>query len=357
MRLLLLILEGTVWRRARSLSYCTGWALEDALTAHGIEVVTIAEPWYPRARQICGSRRFDQVWVEIGRLEHMDESLLDWVATRAPVRLGLIAESLHYTAAEIAAWPNWQRILDDFPKRLAYVTHLLTVDEADTRQTLPALWWPQAVPRWSVSKNSPPPAQSHAIFCGNPYTGRDAWLQNPALKPLLRHVPSAETGTLYPHLFNATHLPLRGPLRGVLPGALGLPAAYNTAVRAIRRRCFQFWLQTLCTGHAIVNLPHRVKGYAGRVVEGMAAGRPVVSWEVPNRPRNRALFEPGKEILLFDTPDQLAVHLDRLRRDEPFARQLATNARQKLLRYHTLEHRTRQILDWLDTGRQPDYGA
>jgi hypothetical protein len=352
-----LLLEGTVWRRARSLSYNTGWGLEEGLAAHGIELLTIPEPWYPRARQICGNRRFDQVWVEIGRLEHMDESFLDWVATRAPIRLGLIAESLHYTAEEVAAWPNWQRIMDDFPKRLAYVTHILTVDEADTAQPVPALWWPQAVPRRFVTELPPPASRPHAVFCGNPYPGRDTWLAQPALKTLLQHVPSAEAGTIYPHLFNAVHLPLRAPLRGVLPGNLGLPGAYNAAVRALRRRCFQLWLQTLQTGTAVVNLPHRVKGYAGRVVEAMAAGRPVVSWQIPDRPRNRGLFEDGQEMLLFDTVDQLTAHLQRLQRDEPFARQLAANARTKLLRFHTLEHRTRQVLDWLETGRAPDYGA
>jgi len=111
-------------------------------------------------------------------------------------------------------------------------------------------------------------------------------------------------------------------------------------------------------GCAVVNLPSCVKAYAGRVPEAMAAGRPVISWRVPDRPRTEALFADGREILLFDAdrPEELVEHARRLCRDEGLGRRMADAARTKLRRFHTIEHRTGQILDWLERGATPDFG-
>ena len=105
----------------------------------------------------------------------------------------------------------------------------------------------------------------------------------------------------------------------------------------------------------VVNLPHSVGTYPGRVVEAMAAGRPVVAWDVPGRPRNRALFEDGAEILLFSGTEgkALASALSRLRRDPALATMIATNGWRKVRRAHTIERRVRQILAWTDTGDAP----
>ena len=75
--------------------------------------------------------------------------------------------------------------------------------------------------------------------------------------------------------------------------------AHVAEVREVRRQMFALWLQALRAGYATVNLPSVYKGYAGRVVESMAAGRPVISW-TPPRARTCALFAPEQEILLFD---------------------------------------------------------
>ena len=105
----------------------------------------------------------------------------------------------------------------------------------------------------------------------------------------------------------------------------------------------------------VVNLPHSVGTYPGRVVEAMAAGRAVAAWDVPGRPRNRALFEDGSEILLFSgtEPAALAAALSRLRRDPVLATAIATNGWRKVRRAHTIERRVQQILAWTDTGEAP----
>ena len=54
--------------------------------------------------------------------------------------------------------------------------------------------------------------------------------------------------------------------------------------------------------------------------------------------------------------DLLADHIDRLLQDKDMATRLAMNAQKKVKRFHTVEHRVQQILEWLRSGREPDYG-
>jgi glycosyltransferase involved in cell wall biosynthesis len=146
--------------------------------------------------------------------------------------------------------------------------------------------------------------------------------------------------------------PLRRPtvMRRLLP-------AYLAALRRFRCRCFTRWLELMQAGSAVVHLPSFFKAYSGRVFEGMAAGRPVISWDIPNRPLNRALFRDGEEILLFDpnSPNHLASQIRRISSDPALAVRIAENARMKLERSHTVETRVRQLLRWIASGEQPGY--
>ena len=117
------------------------------------------------------------------------------------------------------------------------------------------------------------------------------------------------------------------------------------------------YLRGLQAGCAVVNLPSGFQGYASRVMEGMAAGRPVISWQVPDRPQVNVLFADEKEILLFpkDDPSHLAAQIQRVLSEPELGCRIVINARRKLLRFHTLETRVRQILDWVETGAPPVY--
>src|SRR5262249_15256650 len=150
----------------------------------------------------------------------------------------------------------------------------------------------------------------------------------PALKPLLVHRSSPELATLDPWLFTALHLPLSPPLGWLFPRTEKSLTTYLAKLRPLRTRAFELWLQGLRAGAAVVNLPHFVKTYAGRVVEAMAAGRPVISWEIPDRPRNRALFEDGEDILLFAGNDShhLASQIQRVLRDADLRKRMVANA-------------------------------
>ena len=89
----------------------------------------------------------------------------------------------------------------------------------------------------------------------------------------------------------------------------------------------------------------------------MAAGRPVISWEIPGRPRNKALFEDGHEIVLFseNAPEQLASQIERVAGDRSFSQRIVVAARKKIRQFHTSEIRVRQILDWITNGTAPRY--
>lgn len=83
----------------------------------------------------------------------------------------------------------------------------------------------------------------------------------------------------------------------------------------------------------------------------------MISWRIPGRPRSTALFEDGREILLYETPAELAGHIERVIANPAFAQHVAESARRKVSAFHTTEHRVRQLLDWVAGGDAPTYGV
>lgn len=100
------------------------------------------------------------------------------------------------------------------------------------------------------------------------------------------------------------------------------------------------------SGCAVVNLPSFFKGYAGRVIEGMAAGCPVISWRIPDRPQTEALFKDNEEILLYnkEEPEDLARQIRHIQTETGLASRLNANSRQKIMHNHTIERRIEQII-------------
>lgn len=361
LRILLLLLEFPTWYRASHLSYGAQLGLAAGLRANGVKHLTITTPWFLRAQEICAGKKFDQVWIEIVHND-VDEAFLQWVATLAPVRIGLIGESLEYHPEEYATCSELEGRKEKVERRLKYVTHVLACDEKDVddlnaRKLVPALWWPQAVPARCICEREETVQRKCGVFSGSFYGERANWLEYPELKGLLVHQPSPEHATVYPVLFGKLHGAVRRFMRSGFPINNGILSLYLNCLLYIRRQCFALWLEGMRMGCAVVNLPHFVKAYPGRVVEAVAAGRPVISWEIPDRPQNRALFEDDKEILVYpgNDPMQLAAQIEHIVSDPDLAKRITTNARRKLRRFHTIERRIRQILDWVATGDTPIY--
>jgi hypothetical protein len=82
-----------------------------------------------------------------------------------------------------------------------------------------------------------------------------------------------------------------------------------------------------------------------------------VALDIPDRPRNAALFADGEDILLYQRGrcDELKTAVERIVNDRQFARQVTLAATRKIRRFHTTERRTADILDWVESGRVPEY--
>lgn len=356
------MLEFPAWKKARSLSYSGQLGIEEGLHANNIQFFTITTPWLSCAKKTCIGKKFDQVWIEISHQEILDQKWREWILSIAPIRIGFLVESLEYHAEEIAEWAELKLRKQKAQERIQYMTHVVSCDEKDVENInahnlVPAIWCPGAVPKRFIDQRESTVSKNYAVFSGAIYDARKKWLECPELKGLLVQQISPEQDTIYPFLFDTLHRGVDIFVRRRLPAGKFFLALYLLWLRYIRQKNFSLWLQGMKKAIAVVNLCSFVKGYSSRVVEGMAAGRPVISWDIPGCPRNRALFEDGKEILLYseNEPSQLAEHIRSILSKPEFARKIVANAQHKLRRFHTTEHRVKQILNWIENGQIPEY--
>ena len=322
----------------------------------------VTTPWLAYLPKICAGRTFDQVW--LNDLSHFADLNLDFssIVDMAPVRLGLVTESVEYHPQDYKIFPWLRERRARIERQFQNITHIAAVDEQDVidlkeKLDMPTMWLPCSIPERLIASKALAPSQDLAFFSGSIYGERTQWLENPKLKNLLAPHRPSRVERFYPFFFNILFghnlLPLSNvsslPIHRLYP-------IYLKLLRYIRYSSFLTWQQNILQkGTAVVNLPHLVKGYSSRVIEGMAAGRPVISWEIPNRPWNKAMFESGKEILLYSTPDELARHIKHVLSDAQFVRRVVTDAQQKVKKWHTTEKRMEQVLHWLECGEEPNY--
>lgn len=365
LQILLVLGENLYWSHARNWPYNLHLGFEEALQANGVEVLVLTTPWISHLAKICAGRQFDQVWViDLTHFCHIDASL-EQIVNLAPIRVGLVTESVEYHPEEYETFPWLRERRARFDAQLQYVTHVAAVDEQDVINInaifyLPTIWNPCSIPSDLLDEQVPPPSKNIAFFGGSLYGKRAKWLEEPTLRGLLARHQSANADRIYSLFFNTLPSHRWGFRRLVkqprFPASLIYPL-YLNLLRRIRRSGFIMWQQNvLQKGAAVVNLPHLVKSYSGRVIEGIGSGRPVISWQIPNRPRNTAMFEDGKEILLFNTPEELAAQIEHVLSEPSFGQQIAENARRKVKQFHTTEKRVEQILRWVETGEGPTYG-
>jgi len=370
--ILFICLEFSRWQQARSWSYQTGLGLEEGFSANGMSFVTVpviqdlspGDPgsWLSYLEEICRDKQFDQVWIEVVH-NVLDEQTLAFLENVAPIRIALIAESLSYPEEVYSHAAHLQQRRALVLHRLKYMTHALLGDEADAQWlndagVVKALWWVQGMPSWTLDLPHAKPTSGKASFSGAVYGDRQYWLEHPQLKDVVRQERSPEYELGLPDLYDQLNQEIIAMLQEKGGFSQELLDRHLDSLRLIRKCCFELWLKGLTRGTAVVNLPSFYQAYPGRIYEGMAAGRPVVSWEIPGRPRTKALFEDGKEILLFpnDAPLKLAEQIRKISHDPDFAKKIVDNALLKLSRYHTMEMRVRQILAWIESGAEPDYG-
>ncbi|MBX3369559.1 MAG: glycosyltransferase [Nitrospira sp.] len=370
MKVLLLQLEFPTWKQARAWTYPACFGVAEGLRASGVDCTTlplIADPpysstaWLAHMKRMLKGQRFDQVWVWLVHAP-LDDAILSWLSELAPIRVGIIMESLQYSEEDYAWAPHLRARQGFVEQQVRALTHVLVPDECDVERTaartgVPALWFPPMVPERFVSTPQNAPVHRVGVFHGVPYGPREQWIHHPALKSCLTFArPGAPT--LFQQLFDR----LQQSAIQRLATPAGMPAAelthYTTMLQEVREGEFREWMTQLPQWAAIVNLPSLAKFFGGRVFEGIAAGRPVVSYAVPGHPMNNSLFVEGEEILYFSPsrPDSLAEVLDRLLADDTFATRIAGNAQHKLRTYHTSERRLAETLAWIQSGTKPVYG-
>ena len=370
---LLLQLEFQQWATARPWTYSGSFAIREGLIANGYDCVTvpvIAETpcvsplsWVSHAQRCLEGRQFDQVWIWLVHTQ-LDSATLEWIAGLAPVRVGVLMESLRYEEEDYQWAPHLRQRQALVEQQIRYLTHVLAPDELDAedlnaRSVKPALWWPPVVCERYIAFPSDAPLYRSGVFHGTPYGPRQRWIEHPRLKDCLSFSKPPSPLTANQQLFDKLQDAAAQFLASGLPVSQTEIDLYAQKLQEIRAAEFADWMKHLPEWAAIVNLPSLARFYGGRVFEGMAAGRPVLSWAVPNHPRNTSLFEDEREILLFpkDNPDALADALHRVLKDTTFAHRIARAASRKLRRYHTAEYRIRQTLAWIEKGDAPDYGC
>ena len=185
-RVLLLPLEFMPWHRARPWTYAAQLAFEEGFAAQGVEVVTLPAlcevpssargSWLSRFDRLVGRQRFDQVWIWLCHPDY-DDGLMERLTNLAPVRVGVLMESLQYTVRERKAHPYFHDYEPTVLKQSRSLTHIVTADEVDAvdlRQTTAAktLWWPGTVPRRLLAEVPNALPETPAAFFGALYGDR-----------------------------------------------------------------------------------------------------------------------------------------------------------------------------------------
>jgi hypothetical protein len=360
-----------VWASARQWSYTTHMAYVEGLRAAGHEVQVLFTSCWAWSRKIVGDHRFDQVWINdvthsLGQRPAWEapasftEEDFAWFASLAPVRVGIVMETLHYDAADYAEVPELGRRVPLMRERvLPYVTHFCVVDENDVRHVenwgAQAVWTPCHVPR-RFFRASQVAVDRPAVFIGSAYQRRAKYLQNERLRGLLEFRASGEHATDVPAMFDQLMNPVRHAMLAE-PCRHADHERFVDTVQKVRAKLFDLFLDGLSNSLATVNLTSFVKTYAGRVIESMAIGQPVVSWRIPNHPQTAKLFRDGEQILFFenDDPASLADALARLRGEPGLAARIGERSLANAKQHHTSEHRVAQILEFVQDGIVPRY--
>jgi hypothetical protein len=345
------------------------FALEEALASRSesctilpsFEEIPSHSPhaWPYHAPRILGHARFDQAWIWLGRTP-FDEIFLAWLASVAPVRIGVLMHPLDYPADAYRRSPHLLAHRSAVEQQLRHLTHVLACDELDAascagRLDLPAMWLPATIGASDVSPTADVTRGPRtAVVVDETPDDVSPPPSPPIVRGLARLDVDAEAGSPGDGFAALQREHLTWLATGTVTSAD--LERYAASRRSIRTDLAQRRARALGQAGIAVTLAPDANAYPIAVLECMAARVPVVCRDIPYRPRNRALFAPEHHIRLFGIGDQasLARHVRDLVHDPSLAQSQADAALALVQRRHTAERRVEQVFEWLSTGRVPD---
>ena len=343
MNILYLPIEFNRFFSAKKLAYPVGIGMVEGLEGNNIDSFTVPvmyhdQLWLHYLKELVGDQKFDQVWFEVVH-SVIPSEVLEWLASLAPIRVGFIIESLTMAPQEFKDNPvGTQRRVDNLKYKLPYLTHVVVCDGRDVDTlAIPTILATASIPERLI--RTPYSTLDKAIFYGTIYGDRGEWLKILEDR-LIVNPPSAEDSSNLPRMFDQLFVRTNYT-----------PEEYDyfySSWSSIRAGLYSIWINHLHDLHgcAMVNLPHRTAVLSGRVIENMAAGKPVVSPLMYNSIDD--LFEDGKEIRYYDDIIGLMSCLDELQNDSDVGFSLAEAARINILTNHTSEVRVKQIIDFIE---------
>ena len=381
--ILLIMLEFDNWEQARSWSYTGSYAFIDGFRENGHRCTLLpaihgrapdaADSFIHHAESLLAGRTFDEAWIWCNHAA-FDETFWIWLKQIAPVRVGVVLESLNHSNEELEALPFLAKRRDDAFTCLPHCTHAIAADETDVVEIeqvfgIPTLWNVFMVPERFIREDDPPTNDIAAFIGASYFTGpaynypkahtllRNRFLSDSRLEGLMNRphfqLPERSSATLL--RFETLHGEMRQSLlAGEIDGAK--LADFADELHRLRAELFALFLEGLRLGMACINLPTLVKAFSGRVIEAMAAAVPSLSWLPPERPECAHLFSDGEDLLLFDSIDSLAEKITTLRAHPEFRYKLVQQARAGIRQRHTSRIRCHQYSRWIDAAETPDFG-
>ena len=351
---LYLCLEFEKWNIARPWTFQANLGLEDGFSKNNLTYLTITTPWLSNVKELCKDFTFDQVWIEIVH-QNPKLEILEWIEKIAPIRIGLIFESLSYydddSVNSIILKERKQRVLS----KVKYLTNLISVDEKDViffNQELqtPAFWWPSCMPERFIenhkysSKKIP-----KAVFSGTIYGKRTALLSSITGENMVVLQTSPDKNNLYHILFDLIHIITSKILIFWKWDISFFHSVYMKLLRYTREKNYKIYLNSISKYSVVLNLPSLVKAYPGRVTEAMSVGSVVISNIIEDRSQNLSLFKDQVEIILFssENPEEFSTSIKNIIGNQILRENISKNAFENLKNNHTIEKRIYQVVKWL----------
>lgn len=349
MKILYLPLEFPNWYSAKKLTYSVGVGMCEGTNIDFTVVPAMYTNniWLNYLPQITAGQEYDQVWFEVVHSD-MDEKVLQFIKTLAKIRVGFVIESLTIHPDEFKNnQVGTQKRVDNVKKKLPFMTHAVVADQRDTNafEGIKTHWGISSVPESVVKDiNIESTNDLRFTFYGTVYGDRQDWVDRMGSKLIVNPQGDLENASglpaRYEELFRSSYMNMQN--KQTIP--IGDYGKFESEWRTLRSRMYSNWMDIVYQfpGCGVVNLPHRTQVLSSRVIESMAAGKVVFS----PRMNNGAdfLFKNGREILLYDSIEQLGDIMNELTTDKAYF--IANNAREKVLADFTITKLIVRILEF-----------